>query len=185
MDNVEAFHKNLGDMLLAARRCLELRQHLPALVLIYTLIDSLAWSAADRTQSSVRKRFEAWVSVWLLPHLAPRVADVTATDLYAARCAVLHTLTGDSDLSRAGEARRVLYAWGNADTQILRSAIDDAKLADHVAIHYDDLFTALWHAVDDFLETANHDPSLAARLDEAAGRHYVNIPADSTTDNGA
>ena len=62
MVNVEPFHKNLGEMVLAAERCIQLRQHLPALVLIYSLVDSLAWAAAGDTQSVVRKRFESWVS---------------------------------------------------------------------------------------------------------------------------
>ena len=175
--DVEAFHKNLGDMLVAAKRCLSRGQNMPALVLIYTLIDSLAWSAGQKTDG-VRKRFEAWVAVWLMPHLSVHVPDISPTDLYAARCAVLHTLTGDSDLSRAGKAKRVLYAWGTADSNVLRAAIQESNMPDHVALHFNDLFASLRQAVEVFLEAANKDEVLSKRLDEAAGRHYLNIPVE-------
>ena len=180
--NVEPFHKNLGDMLLAAERCLRLQQHLPALVLIYALIDSLAWSAAERTQKSVRRRFEAWVTRWLMPHLAPVAPGVTPTDLYAARCGVLHSLTGRSDLSQGGQAKQVMYAWGTADPKVLRAAIADSPMSNHVALHYDELFTALCRSVEVFLESANKDAALAERLEEAAGQHYLNIPVESVHD---
>ncbi len=179
MINVEPFHKNLGDMLLAAERCIQLRQHLPALVLIYSLVDSLAWAAAGDAQPIVRKRFESWASSWLLPELASFAPTVSATDLYAARCAVLHTLTGDSDLSDAGHAKRFMYAWGTAKSEVLEAVIRETKQTTHVALHYDDLLTSLVRAIDRFLESANNDPALAARLKLAAAKHYTNIDASN------
>jgi hypothetical protein len=181
--DTEPFHKNIGDMLLAAERCKGLRQHMPALALVYSLIDSLAWAAADRRDESVRKRFEAWVTEWLIPHLSVEVPEISPTDLYAARCAVLHTLTSESDLSRTGKAKRVMYAWGTAEPEVLRAAIREGNLSNHVAMHFDDLFASLWSAVEAFLESANDDEVLAKKLDEAAGRHYLSIPVDK--DHGA
>ena len=181
MVNVEPFHKNLGDMLVAAERCLQLRQHLPALVLIYALVDSLAWAAAFGTQSQVRMRFESWINTWLLPELSPLAPTVTATDLYGARCAVLHTLTGDSDLSATGHARPFLYAWGSAKVEVLESVLRETNKTSHIALHYNDLLTALVRATALFLDSANNDSALSARLELAAAKHYVNIDAPSAT----
>lgn len=173
-------------MLVAAKRCIRLRQHLPALVLIYALVDSLAWAAAGHAQPKVRKRFESWVRTWLLPELVPYAPTVTATDLYAARCAVLHTLTGDSDLSTAGHAKRFIYAWGTAKTAVLEAVIRETKQTSYVALHYDDLHTALVRATDRFLESANTNPALSTCLDLAATKHYMNIDApDATHERGA
>ncbi len=177
MVNVEPFHKNLGDMLVASERCIQSRQHLPAMVLIYTLVDSLAWIAEGDIQPKVRQRFESWVSTWLLPELMPFAPTVTPTDLYAARCGVLHTLTGDSDLSTAGQARRFVYAWGTAKASELEAIIREANQPSHVAMHYNDLHTALVRATERFLESANNDPALLARFDRAAAKHYMNIDA--------
>ena len=180
MIDLEPFHKNIGDMLVAAQRCLQLRQHLPALVLMYTLIDSLAWAAAFGTRSKVRERFEAWANAWLIPEFAPFCSAVNATDLYGARCAVLHSLTGDSDLSNAGHARRFMYAWGTADVAVLDEAIRRTNQPSHLALHYDDLLTALVRAAALFLDRANDDPALGRRLERAAGKHYTNIEAVNT-----
>jgi hypothetical protein len=181
MVNVEPFHKNLGDMLVAAERCIQLRQHLPASVRIYALVDSLAWAAAGDTQPKVRKCFESWVSTWLLPELTQFAPTVTATDIYAARCGVLHTLTGDSDLSAAGHAKRFMYAWGTARAEVLEAVIRETKQTSHVALHYDDLRTALVRATARFLESANNDPALSARLELAAAKHYMNIDTPGAT----
>ena len=182
MTNVEPFHKNLGDMLVAAERCIQLRQHLPALVLMYALVDSLAWAASGDTEPKVGKRFESWVSTWLLPEITKSAPTVTATDLYAARCGVLHTLTGDSDLNTTGRAKRLMYAWGTARPEVLEAVIREMKQTSYVAIHYGDLRTALVRATGRFLESASNDPALSARLELAAAKHYVNIDALGATD---
>ena len=89
------FRENITHTINAAEHCLTQRQHIPALVLMYSLMDSLAWTAADPERAlSVRRRFEAWVGHWLVPNLRSRYAELNAVDLYAARCAVLHSMTG-------------------------------------------------------------------------------------------
>ena len=79
-------------------------------MLIYAHIDTLAWAASEKTRMSVRGNFDASVSLWLLPQLAPNAPEVSATDLYGARCAVLYTPTGKSDLAADGKAREIAYA---------------------------------------------------------------------------
>ncbi|MEQ1525796.1 MAG: hypothetical protein ABL911_03490 [Gallionella sp.] len=146
---------------------------MPALVLIYSLIDSIAWAAAKNRNAGVRNNFEQWVTEWLLPELS---ANLTATDLYAARCAVLHTLTGTSDLFSKGAAKRIIYAWGAASADILQSAITDCSLTtNHIAIHYDDLHGSLNKAINNFFTFADSNPILFARLEDAAQKHYANI----------
>jgi len=178
--DLDPFHKNVGDMLGAAQRCLQVRQHLPALVLMYSLIDSLAWAAAFGSKSQVRPRFESWVARWLIPELTPFAPEINATDVYAARCAVIHTLTGESDLSVSGRARRLMYAWGTAKVEVLNYAIRKSNQREQVALHYDDLLTALVRAVALFLDSANDDAALSARLELAAGKHYVNVDASGS-----
>lgn len=182
----DPFHKNLGDMLVAAARCVQLHQHVPALVLMYTLIDSLAWASIGETEKSVRKRFEAWVDTWLLPELRQFSASVTSSDIYAARCAVLHTLTGSSDMSDTGRARRIMYAWGTGRVEVLEAALQETDDQSHVALHYDDLQASLFKAVDRFLDAANADVELEAALDRAAAKHYtyIEVPTDHEVPNG-
>lgn len=164
-------------MFAAAESCIAARQHLPALVLIYVLIDSLAWAASDKAKSSVRTQFEDWVTKWLLPDLVTKSPTLTATDLYSARCAVLHTLASESDLSRAGTAKRIVYAWGNAEVGLLDALITEAEfVGTMVAIHCGTLLAATGAAIAGYVKAAENDPSLAQRLIAAASKHYMSVP---------
>lgn len=166
-------------MLTAAERCIALRQHLPALVLIYSHVDTQAWAASDKSGGDVRMNFEVWATRWLIPYLRSHSPEVTATDLYGARCGVLHTLTSKSGLSARGIAREVAYAWGTADAAVLRKALADANLPQQlVVLHYQELLNSLRNAVADFVSSADNDPQLAAALEAADGTHYTTIPAN-------
>lgn len=170
------FTKNNSDMLEAAARCIKLRQHLPAMVLIYSHIDTLAWAGSSKQKGSVRTTFEDWVNRWLLPELAPAVPTLTATDLYAARCGVLHRLTGSSDLSVAGKAKRIAYAWGTAQAQLLDEVLSSTEFAGtFVTLHYEVLLHAVEKALENFIASAQSDDTLRARLEEASGEHYTSI----------
>jgi hypothetical protein len=170
------FIKNNKDMIEAAERCIELRQFLPALVLIYSHIDTLAWAGSTKETRNVRRNFETWVSRWLIPELSVDSPSLTATDLYAARCGVLHSLTSKSDLSSAGEAKEVCYAWGNAKASILDSALSTTVFSGKlVTVHVEALLNGLREAIAKFIEAADTDPSLRTNLEEAAGKHYMNI----------
>lgn len=172
--------KNNADMLSAAERCIELRQHLPALVLIYSHIDTLAWAASNKSGVDVRTNFESWAMRWLLPHLKDHAPDITAADLYGARCGVLHTLTGYSALLARGSAREIAYAWGTGDVKVLREVMAQASPSKElVALHYEQLLGALRHAVADFVASADNDPGLASALEAADAKHYTNLPARS------
>jgi hypothetical protein len=171
------FLKNNADMLDAADRCIELRQHLPSLVLMYSHIDTLAWAASKKSGTDVRLNFESWANRWLLPHLTVHAPDVTATDLYAARCGVLHTLTGKSGLSGKGHAREIAYAWGTGNVEVLREALNQAgRPGQIVALHYQELLRCLRSAVADFVASADQDNELAEALELADAKHYVNLP---------
>jgi hypothetical protein len=171
------FEKNNKDMIDAAARCVELRQFLPALVLMYTHIDTLAWAGSSKEKRSTRRNFESWVEKWLLPELAADAPKLTATDLYAARCGVLHSLTSKSDLSSSGAAREIAYAWGTAKSSVLDEVLSKTKFANKlVTLHYEALLNGLRNAVAKFTTVAQSDILLRERLEEAAGKHYMNIP---------
>lgn len=180
--NTEAlpsFERDIADTLLAIQQCVAAKQHMPTKILIYSLIDSLAWAASEKRSMSTRRNFENWVSQWMLPKLGVTGVPVAPQDLYAARCAVLHTMTPDSDLSRAGSARTIAYAWGTAKTELLDFAFSSQKITSVVAVHYDALVDALRIGIADFLEAAESNESLRKNLSDAASSHYIYFPVQS------
>jgi hypothetical protein len=168
--------KNLKEMVSAIDDCLKAERQLPALVLMYSLMDSLSWAASGQSSTNTRDRFEIWVSQWLLPLLPPSNPQISATDLYAARCALLHTGTGTSELVKSKKAKRLMYAWGRGTTKVLERAITVMGAVDgHAVIHCDKLFSALRKALKNFIASAENDSQLAARLQDAATVQYDNV----------
>jgi hypothetical protein len=92
-ENLKPFERDLADTLLAIEKCIEERRHMPTTILIYSLIDSVAWACSNKAERSTRRNFESWVERWMMPRFAPIAPRIQAVDLYAARCGVLHSMT--------------------------------------------------------------------------------------------
>jgi hypothetical protein len=157
----ETFHRNCTQVLATAHLCLERKLQMPALILIYTLIDTFAWVVSDKNEKSTRKRFESWVEKWILAH---RPLPCSATELYAARCAVLHTLSSQTALTESGEARQVLHAWASADVAALQASINALGRTDVVALSIEELFDAVGLAMSLVMEASQTDIVLCDRL---------------------
>jgi hypothetical protein len=114
----------------------------------------------------------AWVDKYLLPHSG---LWATSADLYAARCAVLHSYTFESRLSRSGQARQIFYTWGEADHTDLQLAVEQGGY-NAVAVHIDWLFEAFIDAIHRFESTIDKDPQLAQLVYGRAERFPVNVP---------
>jgi len=117
--------------------CMEKQAMIPALVLIYSAIDTTGW--LDSTERfSTRTTFMCWVDNYLLK---AKPLECTAIDLYAARCGLLHTFTPDSDLSLSGKARVINYAWGKAKVEDVQQLIDHKNMSNQsVAVHVSELY---------------------------------------------
>ena len=167
MDDLKALRENYTQVVNGALACLSVRLQHPCLILIYTLIDSLAWACSDKTTGSVRSNFEVWVETWL------KSIPCTAAELYTARCAILHTLTSKAALNESGNVREIAYAWGTAKSEDLEEAISRSGYRNLVAVHIDHLLDQVCAAMDNILENAKADPVLKQRLEDAANQHLV------------
>jgi hypothetical protein len=81
------------------------------LIVVYSGIDAFGLLAApNNTLDANRNTFKQWCEDYILPRLQTvEGTAVTATDLYAARCGVLHTSTPLSSLERDGKACQLFY----------------------------------------------------------------------------
>jgi hypothetical protein len=151
----------------AAHRCTA------AVALAYMVIDVLG-SLERAEREGTRWSFVRWVDAYLLPN-----DDIacTATDLYAGRCGVLHTLTPDADLIKRGEARRIVYAWGSgrvADLRELARRID----RDDIAIHVGTLIEAVETGFERFVSEVEADPTRRAFVERRSAAWFGNLPVD-------
>jgi hypothetical protein len=170
--------KNFKELEDAIRLILNAKKQLPALILIYSSIDFLAWLNRPSTRPDVvRSDFISWVDKYLLPNSHLRCSSL---DLYAARCGILHSYTAESKLSREGKAKQICYAWGSAEVKRLENRIKQAKLdSKAIAVHIEELFNALRFGFVNFISSLDADPDHAKLVYERARRKlFTNIPCN-------
>jgi hypothetical protein len=159
--SLESFKNNINDLLVAIHSCESKRFILPSLILIYSGIDIIA-SLERRKGEGTKDSFTRWVDEYLLKK---NPLPCTALELYAARCGILHALTAESDLSRKGFARQIIYAWGKGNESDLQKT---AQSLGHnaIAIHVSELILAFQNGIDLFLQDISQDHDRAKNISE-------------------
>jgi hypothetical protein len=161
--------KNYTQLIIGAENCLAQNLAVPALILIYTAIDTVSWIASADENQPVGKRFQTWVDKWMLQKYP---LPCTAEELYAARCGLLHTLTPYSNLSQKKGVRQIAYALGKAKQKDLEDSIKILEYSGLVAIHVDDIFSSFRNGFVDFLEMLENDPAEKKLFAEKAKKHF-------------
>ena len=131
------------------------REQLPAhtLVIIYSTIDTCGLLDAPAGQNSATgASFKAWVKKYMLNF--PGI-EFTEVDLWAARCAVLHTFTSESDLSKSGAARQLQYYTGEKTSPHIQHLISITKSHEngsHLPVHFGDLCESFFQGLKSFFK---------------------------------
>ncbi|SHJ79493.1 hypothetical protein SAMN02745165_03205 [Malonomonas rubra DSM 5091] len=175
----KAFYQNFIQAVTAIDWCIANRLQMPALMLIYSGIDSFSWAASMDKSNNGRTRFISWVEKYMLPE---KKLPCTAEDIYSARCAILHTMTSESNLSKAGKAQRVAYCWGAATHEELHAALQKTGEKNIIALHIEDLHQAFRLGMAKFVEESETNEELKKALQESAEKHFYSME-DETVDN--
>jgi hypothetical protein len=161
--------------------CIKDDKVLPAMILAFTLIDSLAWLSAPKRNGTDKGRFAAWVKKWLFPIYNP---ELTAEELYSARCSLIHTLSSHSKQSQRGRARRAVYYRDHAhQDNLLGKAKSDAEI--FFTINCDKFISAAKSASVEFLGSSDVDSRLRpCILDNTHSLYYIlpTLPGETPTD---
>lgn len=151
------------------------RLWLPTLVLMYALIDAMAWLSRDPAREDVtREDFIAWCDRYLLVPPDPACSGV---DLYAARCGIVHSHVAESRLMRDGQARPLWYELPTGETLI---PIHTSSQLIASTIRLQPFIARVFGAADSFLAAVDTDPQFANLVWERADLYYdVGVMMDS------
>lgn len=128
-------------------------RNVQALVVLYSAIDTLAWASLSTGDVS-RSDFCRWVNVYLKPESE---LGCSAEDLYGARCAILHSSTAESKMSRDGRVKELWYA--ESPKGVLRlEAYAKQTGQDAKIVYLPGFFGAFSLAVTSFAEDLALDP---------------------------
>jgi hypothetical protein len=152
------------------RDCLKNQRIVSALILLYSGIEIVA-RMGSKPSEATRDYFVRWVDSYVLKH---HKFEATALDLYAARCGVVHALSSDSDLYRAGKARRIIYSWGNADRIKLKKAAA-ALSHDAATVHIDELVGAFMLGIADFMEELDKNSAAKQRAEQVRMEWFADL----------
>ena len=163
-----ALGKNLIALVESMEDCMAKGRLLPCLVLFYSAIDIVASLESGKASGSA---FMAWSDKYLLQGTS---LACTASDLYGARCGILHTLSAESDMSRKGTARRIQYAWGNADKDKLERATKELG-RDERSVHVRQLINAFRLGLASYMDEVMQDDNRKQKVLAGAGMWLVDM----------
>ncbi len=114
-------------------------------ILVYCGIDAMAFLDMPEEQSEVRRAdFVRWCDRYIR---FPCKEQLTGADLYGARCAMLHSYSGESKMSREGKCRVVGYMHESIPQVRYAPQIDPGQ----VLVCVKGLKEAFFRGIDDFL----------------------------------
>jgi len=142
-----AFCQAVGELVQAVAGAFRPSAKLPAFILLYASIDILASltrpDGQDDTDGGV---FKNWVDTYLLPDSG---LSCTASDIWGARCGILHTYTVQSRNSREGKARELHYVNDASCARFAQNQIDP-NAESKVFVNLSDLLNAFFKAATCF-----------------------------------
>ena len=145
-------------MLRGIEVCIKHQCLVSAVSLMFAAIDAVsALNRAIEKDDTDRSEFKKWVRDYLLPGSDLRCDE---SDLYAARCGVLHTYSSASRDARNNKARHLVYRWREGPT----ADADQPLPPDALEVPVESLHEALKQAVRKFLEDSEVDPDVRERV---------------------
>jgi hypothetical protein len=157
-------------MIDAVEVCLKQDLWEPALILILSHIDALAWLSRPADRDDVtRPDFVAWIDKYLLPDSN---LECTAEELYGARCGLLHSHTGESRLHRQHKIRKIFWSRAQGDNvyTLIQIRMNEKLLP--VGVGIDHLFWALRRALEQFGGALDEDRELGRLVGERILNSY-------------
>ena len=136
-------------------------RYLQAVVLLYSAIDTLAW--ADLASGDVtRSDFCRWTTAYMNPDSK---LGCTAEDLYAARCALLHSAGAASRMTREGRAAELWYVTSPHSVALLEARVRETG-ANAKVLYFTALASAFAEGVMQFNDDLELDTDRLARCSE-------------------
>jgi len=152
-----------------------------AIILMLSAIDAMAYLVMPESQQDARADdFISWADQYIR---FPGKDQVTGADLYAARCAMLHSFGAQSRMSRSGQCRVVIWMDKAVPPIIFRPDVQPG----YVMVSIVALRDALFEGMDRFLINLYRDPnSKEAKLADRRFQSFVHkTPTEQVMSNVA
>ena len=172
----DLYESNIIELIKTIDYCFKGKANLSGLILLYSVIDIMAWLSRDRHDAdSTKNDFIRWVNEFLLP--GSNIA-CTAEDLYSARCSLIHSYAPEwgTSMNHQNETKKIYYVWGKARKEQFEGNVSISTEKDaSIVLHLDDLVSALKIAVQRFNESFAYNRPLFELINERSKKFFVNV----------
>jgi len=130
------------------------KRYRATLLLIFSAMDAMAFLSMPGSQSDVKRHdFVCWTAKYIK---FPGSRQLLGAELYGARCGLLHTYGTESQMSREGKCRQLMFV-----DDVKNSAVRDNGNPKFVLVSIAGLKTALFAGIDSFLVDLFASPTQA------------------------
>ena len=173
--SIQAFELQVENLLRAIRLSRDQGLLIPALMLIYSTIDGMAWCVRANSNGNVTEAdFENWVETYMFQGSSAGV--LKAVDLYGARCSMLHGQVSESKKSKNAVAREVHYVRKDGSGLVPVYGLNAPEIP--VIVDFDWLLEAVEHAVGRFKDAIAADRDLRAQVAGNSAKYLVAVRFD-------
>jgi predicted acyltransferase (DUF342 family) len=147
-------------------------QEMTSLILLYSGIDIVSSFLVNGKGNTSKKHFIEWTNKYLIPKLDYKC---TAEDLYAARCAVVHTMRSESNLSVTNKAKQIYYEWGSIRSVNQENLINsiDFNLKGIILLQGEELVDAFESAFQEFIIEKKDDLNFVDNFNQRSLKMFV------------
>lgn len=168
----------INDVLHATSLLLDHKLPGQLLISIFASVDTMGLlGAAAHIERASGETFKAWVRKYMLSGSDLPCSD---SELWGARCGILHTYKTESDLSRDGKVREIKFYRASHPSAV--AALKDIAIDQNsVACDYRELYIAFLSGIQAFMpkviQEAEADGRIAARVDKIIHLYQISVPS--------
>ena len=161
----------ITNLIAEIKRCEKTGAIMAAVSLCYVCIDTMAFLSMPANRTNTKKGdFIQWVDTYLKQH-PDQPYNYRGIDVYAARCALLHTWGAEAELHR-NDSSVTMFGYSDGGLHAYNPDVSDRL----VIIGAVSLINDVMIGVETFLKTALEDEELRERLESRADKVMTVFP---------
>jgi hypothetical protein len=169
---IKLYQDSIQELTKSIDECLNNKEKLSVLILLYSTIDIMVWLSRDPHDAAATKEdFVHWVEEFMLPGSG---VNCTGEDLYAGRCALIHSYAqvwGTSQ-SNIADASKIVYGWNK--TVKANPKVNKTKQNNEtIELSIENLAKALQNAIQRFNNSLIDNRTLFDLVNERSNKFFV------------
>ncbi|MGD1041108.1 MAG: hypothetical protein ABR914_09880 [Dehalococcoidales bacterium] len=167
------YENNVKELIKSIEECLQNKEKISCLILLYSTIDILVWLSRDPHDADATKDdFVSWIDEFLLPGSG---LNCSADDLYAGRSALVHSYAQSWGVNQnfKGEIGKIHYVWGKVSKETVKHDNGNRLQQAAIDLPVEKLLTALQNAVQRFNNSLIDNRTLFELVDERSQKYFI------------